>query len=62
MPLLEDESFECQEGDYYYFSKWLADESLPRRNAYLAKNAKGQVVEEGIGRIMRFENGEFMIV
>ena len=38
------------------------DESLPRRNAYLVKNAKGQVVEEGIGRIMRFENGEFMIV
>lgn len=62
LPLLEDESFECQEGDYYYFSKWLADESLPRRNAYLVKNAKGQVVEEGIGRIMRFENGEFMIV
>ena len=62
LPLLEDESFECQEGDYYYFSKWLADETLPRRNAYLVKNAKGQVVEEGIGRIMRFENGEFMIV
>ena len=62
LPLLEDESFECQEGDYYYFSKWLADESLSRRNAYVVKNAKGQVVEEGIGRIMRFENGEFMIV
>nr|WP_279293668.1 hypothetical protein [Enterococcus cecorum] len=62
LPLLEDESFECQEGDYYYFSKWLADESLPRRNSYLVKNAQGQVVEEGIGRIMRFENGEFMIV
>ena len=62
LPLLEDESFECQEGDYYYFSKWLADESLPRRLAYVVKNAKGQVVEEGIGRIMRFENGEFMIV
>lgn len=62
LPLLEQESFECQEGDYYYFSKWLADESFPRRNAYVVKNAKGQVVEEGIGRIMRFENGEFMIV
>lgn len=62
LPLLEDESFKCQEGEHYYFSKWLADESLPRRNAYLVKNAKGQVVEEGIGRIMRFEDGEFMIV
>ena len=62
LPLLEQESFECQEGDYYYFSKWLADETLPRRNAYLVKNAKGQVVEEGIGRIMRFANSEFMIV
>lgn len=62
LPLLEQESFECQEGEHYYFSKWLADESLPRRNAYLVKNANGQVVEEGIGRIMRFENSEFMIV
>lgn len=62
LPLLEQESFECQEGEHYYFSKWLADESLPRRNAYVVKNAKGQVVEEGIGRIMRFENDEFMIV
>ena len=26
------------------------------------RNAKGQVVEEGIGRIMRFENGEYMII
>ncbi|WP_248621344.1 hypothetical protein [Enterococcus cecorum] len=39
LPLLKDESFECQEGDYYYFSKWLADESLPRRLAYVVKNA-----------------------
>lgn len=62
LPLLEQESFECQEGEHYYFSKWSADESLPRRLAYVVKNAKGQVVEEGIGRIMRFENGEFMII
>lgn len=62
LPLLEQESFECQEGEHYYFSKWLADETLPRRHAYVVKNAKGQVVEEGIGRIMRFENSEFMIV
>lgn len=62
LPLAEDESFECQEGEKFYFSKWLADESLARRNAYLVKDAYGKTIAEGIGRITRFENGEFMII
>ena len=62
LPLAEDESFECQEGEKFYFSKWLADESFARRNAYLVRDAQGKTIAEGSGRIMRFENGEFMII
>lgn len=62
LPLAEDESFECQEGEKFYFSKWLADESLARRNAYLVRDTQGKTIAEGSGRITRFENGEFMII
>ncbi|WP_462271810.1 hypothetical protein [Ligilactobacillus agilis] len=42
--------------------QWLADESLARRNAYLVRDAQGKTIAEGIGRITRFENGEFMMI